>query len=39
MKTLNSDGRTTRMAMCTKYLNIKPGYSSKTKLHFPGEGH
>ena len=27
------------MTTCTKTINIKPGYSSKTKLPFPGEGH
>ena len=39
IKTLNSDGRTTSMKLCTKTINIKPGYSAKTKLRFPGEGH
>lgn len=39
MKTLNRDGRTTTMEMCTKTIHIKPGYSCKNVLHFPKEGH
>jgi DnaJ-class molecular chaperone len=39
MKTLNGDGRTTSMQLCTKSIHIKPGYSCKTVLEFPKEGH
>ena len=38
-KTLNNDGRTTTMTMCSKSIHIKPGYSSKTVLSCPREGH
>ena len=36
---LNLDGRTTSWREESRLLEIRPGYSSESKIVFPGEGH